>query len=66
MKKLTSIFLALSMLSSLAPMNIFAAKSEPMGNYNSLKIPVVNEVREENTYGNDDYGIQTMSLSDDD
>lgn len=60
MKKLTSILLALAMTSSLAPTNIMAARRTSDG-YSSIKLPVVNEVRDVNADDSESYEMYTVS-----
>lgn len=62
MRKFLSTILASAMLLSSFANFALAAESEDAGQYNSLKLPVINEIRDENTEDIADYGMQTMSL----
>lgn len=62
MRKFLSTVLAIAMLLTSFTNVVLAVESEDAGQYNSLKLPVINEIRDENTEDIAAYGMQTMSL----
>ena len=62
MRKFLSTILASAMLLTSFANVALAVESEDAGGYNSLKLPVINEIRDENTEDIAAYGMQTMSL----
>jgi len=62
MRKFLSTVLAITMLLTSFTNVVLAVESEDAGQYNSLKLPVINEIRDENTEDIAAYGMQTMSL----
>ena len=64
MRKFLSTFLAITMLLT-SFSNVLAVESEDSGEFNSLKIPVINEVRDENTEELDALEMNTFSFMSD-
>ena len=62
MRKFLSTILAIAMLLTSFTNVVLAVESEDAGQYNSLKLPVINEIRDENTEDIAAYGMRTMSL----
>lgn len=62
MRKFLSAVLAISMLLTSFTNAALAVEGEAAGQYNSLKLPVINEIRDENTEAVAAYGTQAMSL----